>query len=112
MEIRTQVSMADKRPVVAASASGDRHSREGQWQTPRPERESLPSPRADDQDTLQSALRGRWVTDARHESERATVDEHVRTRQLRQRLEETYRAGAETAAGGWESRIDPLDLVV
>lgn len=104
--------MSPKRPVVATSPGGDRHSREDQWQAPRTERKPTPSPQTGDQDTLQSALRGRWVTDARHESERAALDERARTRQRRQRIEEAYRAGAQTAAGGRAPRVDPLDLVV
>ena len=81
----------------------------------RPAREPRPNPLPDEHESVQSALRGRWVTDARHESNRTPLDERVRSRQLRQRLEEAYRTGAQTTATtsvGQESRIEPLDLVV
>ncbi len=47
--------------------------------------------------SAQDSLRGRWVTDARREEAHHALDEKERSRQMRRRLQETYRSDIRAA---------------
>ncbi len=109
MEIRNDTALSSSRQVSATRRGDERRSREGEWQ-PAPARRETPAEEPARSDGFE-ALRGRWVVDARREPVRAAADEGERSREMRRRLEETYRPPAATAATR-PAAADPLDLVV
>jgi len=109
MEIRAPSPFTGERAVVAPRPGDERRSREGQWQpAPGRRREVADEER---QASSQDVLRGRWVIDARDEQHHSEPDVRERSREMRRRLEETYRPPAEPRSARPGLR-DPLDLVV
>ncbi len=109
MEVRIPGSFTGGRVVVAASPGDERRSREGEWQpAPSRRREAIEE---EAQASSRDALRGRWVVDARDERRFNEPDDRERSREMRRRLEETYRPSAGPAPATAAGR-DPLDLVV
>ncbi len=113
MEIRNETAVSTGRQVSPARPGDERRSREGEWQPAPASRETTADAEPEAAVSPQAALRGRWVTDARQDESRRSLDEIERSHRMRRRVEETYHSVpviTPSAARGWSG--EAIDLVV